>query len=291
MISKKDCLSFARRIYVDKESVKLIAKSTDYSERWVLVKARTAIPALISEQGWTVKDVMARFRGSYVPAEMRREVIWLHKTHGLVKAAKMTGVPEGTLSRWVNTRAGGGKGKGVLSMGKRSWARLEGSESDEDSGSNSKAKPNDGKPKPRVHKSMAMKEQAVHRLTNEGVSIAEVAKEFGVPDNTIYSWRRQLLGKATDSKFGSKARALAKQFVTAARISDQMGDDAPQQNVPASASRTIQGPGTFVDAPDLASLHAELTNLGHLAETIAQDREIVMLKIENEQLRRQLNDR
>lgn len=280
MTSKKDCLSFARRLYVDKESAKSVAKSAGLAERTMAIHARTAITALISKEKWTVRDVMTHLKGNCVPIEMRREAVSLHKAHGLAKAVEMTGVPMATLGSWVSGNLGG---KGLLSMGRRSWARLE------DLG----PAPESGhlKRKARRSFSQATKEQAVHRFTNEGVTVDKVAEEFSASQAIIYQWRREILGKISDPNFNTNARKLAKQFVVKARVSDQMGDAAPERGLPASSMRTIQEPGTFVDAPDLESLSAELAELGHLAEAIAKDREIVTLKIENEQLRRQLNDR
>ena len=124
MISKKACLSFARRIYVDKESIKSVAKSDGCAERTMAIRIRTAVPALISEQGWTVRDVMEHCGGASVPKEMRKEVVGLHKTHGVTRTVEMTGVPAATMARWGNGKR---PGRGQLSMGGRTWARLGGS--------------------------------------------------------------------------------------------------------------------------------------------------------------------
>lgn len=291
MTSKKDCLVFARRLYVDKEPAESVAKSVGCSEKYLVAQARTAIPALISKEQWTVKDVMARLRGNSVPAEMRNEVIGLHKTHGLVETAKMAGLPEGTLSRWVNGKSAR-KGKSVLSMGKRPWARLDGSGPDEGSGSSSK--PRGRKRGPYRQVSTTIKEKAVHRFTNEGLSATDVAREFGVSESAIYAWRLQVLGKLTDPKFGDKARALAKEFVTQARIDDQIDGHAVPDPM-ASASSMLSEVATEGSAKQhvgtMEVLSNRLAKLDAEFESLGKDRQLVAQEIEIQQLRRLLSDR
>jgi len=36
--------------------------------------------------------------------------------------------------------------------------------------------------------SLDVKEQIINRIKNDGVSVAQVAQDHGVPENTIYGW-------------------------------------------------------------------------------------------------------
>ena len=217
---------------------------------------------------------------------MRAEAVSLSHKYGRGKCMAMTGVSQTTLSRWV---AGKG-GKSALSMGRRSWVQLE---DPDHSPIKIERIDKPGHRKRKTRTTFSRKEEAVHRFVNEGVPIDRVVEESGASHSTIYQWRREILGKLTDPKYEERARKLEKSLGAQDRANEQMGDDAPVRVLTMSESsmRTSQGLGTVVDAPDTESLRDQLDHLGQMADSIEKDREILTLKIENENLRKQLNDR
>jgi len=67
------------------------------------------------------------------------------------------------------------------------------------------------------------KEHAVNKCVNQGVSIADVASEYGVTEANIYAWRYQLVGTTNDELYATRCQALAYKLLGEAAEEDVLG--------------------------------------------------------------------
>lgn len=204
MATEEECLEFARRLYVIGDSVKNIAKTANRSEKWVADRVREAIPKLISDQGWTVKDVAASIGSSAIPIEMRREAVKIRKSMTLAEAYEVTGVSLASLSRWASGEFGS---KTALTMGRLPWARLG-------------AEPTESKDKgDAVARNLRAKDNikkehvaaSVYGMLTGGI-IAEIAQQHGVSETAVYMWRKSAVGKTSSPGYEKRCQAFVAKY-------------------------------------------------------------------------------
>ncbi len=213
-VSIDELLEYARRIYINKEKVEAIATELGVTARWMHSNIRRAFPRLISEEGWTIPEVVKNLRGREIPLEMRKEVQKLRKKHSQKEVEEMTGVSEASIVRWSNGNFGE---HGIQTMGTLPWKSLIGPMVSK-SKNKGKSRHNAAAVQAGVNRPDSVRRKAIYRLIT-GTDIQELSDELGVTETALYNWRSDLVGLTTAKKY----EAICARFI--AKVAAELGEE------------------------------------------------------------------
>lgn len=150
------------------------------------------------------------------------------------------------------------------------------------------------------------KREIVNRFENHNESIDDLTRSAGVTKASIYSWRRQILGRAGTKLFTEKARELAHEFIEVAQVDDVVTQANGRDSEPylqlhpdanANSHPQLQ---TLSSVQTLDTIEAVVSNQPHaiLASVeqidrqlldLQKDRQILVQQLEIQNLRRALS--